>query len=302
MPCERAIVSQSEIMALKHGVCGFQRRPAPQRRWRCQVRVCWSTWNVLCTYLFTDDVISANPMPAVGKPKVAKTLPKAFAPDAVVALLQALTADDGDTSQRGDWSERDRALVLTALLTGMRSDELIRADLGDIRIADDHSAMIHVRGKGNKDRVIPVEPSLIDVIEVYLVTRSTRFPGTKRTSLPRSDLASWPRTAPLFIGATGERISRGTLQYRIQRAYRLAGIDAQREKGALVHGLRHTYATDLANENVSVYTLMKLLGHESMATSQRYVAGAGADTRPAAAKNPIYQVLNQHRDEFDEES
>jgi integrase/recombinase XerC len=55
------------------------------------------------------------------------------------------------------------------------------------------------------------------------------------------------------------------------RAFRRAGIDADRARGALVHGLRHTVATELANSDVSVYVLMKLLGHESMATSQRYM-------------------------------
>ena len=55
----------------------------------------------------------------------------------------------------------------------------------------------------------------------------------------------------------------------------------------LVHGLRHTFA----NANVSVYTLMKLLGHESMVTSQRYVDGAGTDTRAAAELNPLYELL-----------
>ena len=73
----------------------------------------------------------------------------------------------------------------------------------------------------------------------------------------------------MFVGADGERISRGALQYRVLRAFRRAGIDADRGRGALVHGLRHTFATELANSEVSVYTLMKLLGHESMVTSQR---------------------------------
>jgi integrase len=69
------------------------------------------------------------------------------------------------------------------------------------------------------------------------------------------------------------------------------GPDAQPVRGALVHGLRHTYATELANSEVSVYTLMKLLGHESMATSQRYVAGT--ETRTAAAQNTLYGLLEQ---------
>lgn len=58
-----------------------------------------------------------------------------------------------------------------------------------------------------------------------------------------------------------------------------------------MHSLRHTYATELASFDVSVYTLMKLLGHESMTTSQRYVTAAGAETRTAAAQNPIYDMV-----------
>jgi integrase/recombinase XerC len=58
-----------------------------------------------------------------------------------------------------------------------------------------------------------------------------------------------------------------------------------------VDGLRHTYATELASSDVSVYTSMKLLGHESMTTSQRYVTAAGTETRSAAARNPIYAMI-----------
>ena len=68
----------------------------------------------------------------------------------------------------------------------------------------------------------------------------------------------------------------------MKRAFRLAGPDAQPVPGALIHGLRHTYATELASSDVSVYTLMKLLGHESMTTSQRYVtelSGIASDGR-----------------------
>jgi integrase len=101
-------------------------------------------------------------------------------------------------------------------------------------------------------------------------------------------VSSFAPTAPLFLGADGERITRGTLQYRILRAFKKAGINGERASGASVHGLRHTFAT----ANVSVYTLMKLLGHESMVTSQRYVDGAGTETRAATELNPLYDILS----------
>ena len=258
------------------------------------IQRCWSTWNVLCTYLFTAELIASNPMPMVGRPKLAKTLPKALAADAVAALLTALSADPSPR-RRTDWMQRDRALILTALLAGLRADELVRANVGDLRRTDD-GAVIHVRGKGGKDRRIPIEPALVDILERYLDTRAARFPAAaKRRSSPGGGLAAWPAAAPLFVGADGERITRGTLQYRVLRAFRRAGIDADRARGALVHGLRHTFATELANADVSVYALMKLLGHESMVTSQRYVSAAGTETRTAAAQNTLYGLLEQHR-------
>ncbi|SUE32749.1 site-specific recombinase XerD [Mycolicibacterium gilvum] len=97
---------------------------------------------------------------------------------------------------------------------------------------------------------------LVDILERYLTSRTLRFPATTKRRSPGTGLAAWPANAPLFVGADGERISRGTLQYRVLRAFRRAGIDAGRARGAaLVHGLRHTFATELANSEVSVYTL-----------------------------------------------
>jgi integrase/recombinase XerC len=258
------------------------------------IRRCWSTWNVLCTYLYTSELIAANPMSLVGRPKIAKTLPKALPTDSVATLLAAFN-EDPQPRRRSDWIERDRALILTALLAGLRADELLRANVGDLRRTDD-GAVIHVRGKGGKDRRVPIEAPLVEVLEHYLDSRALRFPATARKrSSPAGGLAAWSLSAPLFVGADGDRISRGTLQYRVLRAFRRAGIDGDRARGALVHGLRHTFATELANSEVSVYTLMKLLGHESMVTSQRYVTAAGTETRTAATQNKLYGLLADNR-------
>ena len=257
------------------------------------IQRCWSTWNVLCTFLYTSELIAANPMPLVGRPKRAKTLPKALPTDSVAALLATLSSD-AEPRRRSDWIDRDRALILTGLLAGLRADELLRANIGDLRRTDE-GAVVHVRGKGGKDRRIPIESALVDVLEHYLDSRATRFPATAKQRSPAGGLAAWSPAAPLFVGADGDRITRGTLQYRVLKAFRRAGIDADRARGALVHGLRHTFATELANADVSVYTLMKLLGHESMVTSQRYVTAAGTETRTAAAQNRLYDLLQDGR-------
>ncbi|BBX25690.1 tyrosine-type recombinase/integrase [Mycolicibacterium alvei] len=255
------------------------------------IRRCWSTWNVLCTFLFTSELLTANPMALVGRPKLARSLPKALPHTAVGALLQAV-ADGADSKRQTDWAERDLAIILTSLLAGLRAEELRQADVGDVRTVDDGAGIIHVKGKGGKDRSVPVEADLLRVIEAYLDSRATRFPDTvKGQARPTvGGLSRWPARSPLFVGRDGQRITRGTVQSRIKRAFKLAGPDAQPVPGAMVHGLRHTFATELANANVSVYTLMKLLGHESMTTSQRYVTAAGTETRTAAAQNRMYEL------------
>jgi integrase len=118
----------------------------------------------------------------VGRPKLAKTLPKALPPDSVAALVATLNADP-EPRRSSDWAERDRALILTALLAGLRADELLRANVGDLRRSDD-GAVIHVRGKGGKDRRVPIEPAMVEILEHYLDSRRTRFPATARQHSP----------------------------------------------------------------------------------------------------------------------
>jgi site-specific recombinase XerD len=244
---------------------------------------------VLCTYLFTSELIASNAMPHVGRPRVPKILPKALPNNAVASRLSPLSAEPEQRSS--DWIERDRALILTALLEGLRADELARANIGDVRPIED-GAVVHVRGKGEKDRRIPIEAPMVMVLTMYLDSRAARVPATIKKRSPHRGLAAWPPSAPQFVGASADRISRGTLQYRVLRVFRRASIDSDRARGALVHGLRHTFATELANAQVDVYTLMNLLGHESMVTSQRYVTAAGNQTRPAAASNRLYTLLD----------
>ena len=68
------------------------------------IQRCWSTWNVLCTYLYTAELIASNPMPMVGRPKLAKTLPKALPTDSVAALLTALDADPQPRRRTTGWN------------------------------------------------------------------------------------------------------------------------------------------------------------------------------------------------------
>jgi integrase len=93
---------------------------------------------------------------------------------------------DGEPRRSGDWVERDRALILTALLAGLHTDELLHTNVGDVRRSHD-GAVIHVRGKG-KDRRIPIESPLVEVLQNYLDSRADRLPVTaKRRYSPAGD-------------------------------------------------------------------------------------------------------------------
>lgn len=279
--------------AMRHAFADFAQTHAS-----ASIRRCWSTWNALCGYLFGAQQLETNPMQLVGKPTPAKTLPKSLAPNDAQALLAAIDGPHAGPRRVSDWPERDRAILLTALLTGLRAHELRGANIGDLRQGE-HGGVLHVRGKGNKDRAVPVEAALVNVLAAYLATRATRFPDSTRRRGGGGIWGRWPADAPLFVGRDGLRITRGVLQYRVLRAFKRAGGDVTRRPGAVVHALRHTFATELAHSDISVYTLMKLLGHESMATSQRYISGAAADTRAAAARNPLYG-LAEHASPVDD--
>jgi hypothetical protein len=96
------------------------------------------------------------------------------------------------------------------------------------------------------------------VIERYLDSRATRFPATaKRRSSPAVGLTAWPTSALLFVSADGERITRGTLQYRVLRAFRRASIDADRARGAAVG--RHPVKDHITLLGVAVDCLVGLL-------------------------------------------
>jgi integrase/recombinase XerC len=166
------------------------------------IRRCWSTWNMLSTFLYTGEQLAANPMQLVGRPKLAKSLPKALPRTAVAALLETV-AQDRDSKRQTDWAERDLAIFLTALLAGLRAEELRGANVGDIRTTDDGAAVIHVKGKGGKERSVPIEAELLTVIQTYLDSRANRFPdAAKRRATAGSGLARWSTRSPSSSVAT----------------------------------------------------------------------------------------------------
>jgi site-specific recombinase XerC len=92
------------------------------------IRRCWSNWNTLCDFLYSGELITGNPMSLIGRPRVAKTLPKGLGAETISELLRVVQLDSG-SRRASEWAERDRAIVLLAVLAGLRADELVRADI-----------------------------------------------------------------------------------------------------------------------------------------------------------------------------
>jgi integrase/recombinase XerD len=236
----------------------------------------WSTWNQLFTFLVAERVLPGNPMAAIEKPRVPKSRPKAITGDDSVQRLLQVAA--GRKGARNPWPERDFAVVVTLLTCGLRLSELLDLSLRSLD-GPAGDRVIGVRGKGNKERTVPLEPEVEAIIDAYLESRLTRFPGRI------------PADAALFVANDGEPMRRGALQYLIEQLYREAGIRSRVPAGALVHALRHTFATSLARNGASGTELQRLLGHESLATTQRYVDASAREVRAAARANEAYAAL-----------
>lgn len=265
----------------------FKDRPASSRQ------RAWSTWNGLCEFLVNQDYLPANPMRSVRKRNsgAPPPPPKAIEGPDVYRLLAQLAMPDQDDNN--GWRERDLALILSGLLLGLRTGDMINLNIRDFTARHDEPGAMTIRllGKGSKYRHVTAEPALTQVLEKYLTSRAKRFPGTipdgRRTR--RNPWRRFDPEQPLFVGSDGERITRGTVQYRVKRAYARAGITPT--PGANTHRLRHTFAIQLAESGVPVHLLMTLLGHSSLASTQKYLEASGVATREAARSNPLYAAI-----------
>jgi integrase/recombinase XerD len=255
------------------------------------VRRAHSTWSGFFEYLVSEEHLAGSPMPGVAKPKAPRRLPKPFAEDDAARIVQVLT--DSSVRRRDPWPELDAAVVLTAMVTGVRAAELLAVDIGDVtRTAGNER--VRVQGKGEAERSVPVEPALLGILGAYLDSRRSRFPMTARqrgVTRPDDPWAWWRATDPLFVGRDGARMQIGALQYLVELVYREAGVNASRARGALVHALRHTAATRLVERGATAVELMDFMGHRSLSTSQGYLSATAASVRAAAARSPVYGLL-----------
>lgn len=176
-------------------------------------------------------------------PKLGSRLPKAITIEQVEALLDATSGEEIQQL-------RDRALLELLYATGARVSEAVDLNVDDV--IDDE--VVRLRGKGGKQRVVPMGSFARAAIDAYLVRA--------RPELSRRGTA----TPALFIGLRGQRVSRQNAWLIIRAAAARAGLDIE----VSPHTLRHSFATHLLAGGADVRVVQELLGHSSVATTQIY--------------------------------
>lgn len=187
---------------------------------------------------------------AVKPPAQGRRLPKALPYDQVLRLLEAAGGEgEADGGPRG---LRDRALLELLYSTGARISEMVGLDVDDI---DAEQRCVVLRGKGGKQRLVPIGRPALAAVDAYLVRG--------RPSLAASGKGS---AGALFLNARGGRLSRQSAWQVLQTAADRAGIGA----AVSPHTLRHSFATHLLDGGADVRVVQELLGHASVTTTQIY--------------------------------
>jgi len=196
-------------------------------------------------FAVADGMTMLDPASAVKPPTPAKRLPKALPLADVEAILEAAGAPDTTLALR------DRALLELLYGTGARISEAVGLDIDDLDTVD---ATVLLRGKGSKERLVPVGGYALDAVAAYL-TRA------------RPELAS-SRTpgGAMFLNSRGGRLSRQSSWAVLVKAAERAGVT----RDVSPHTMRHSFATHLLDGGADVRVVQELLGHASVTTTQVY--------------------------------
>jgi integrase/recombinase XerC len=188
-------------------------------------------------------LIDHNPAKVVASPKVDKHVPGFLSEEEMTALLAV-------PDEREKLGARDRAVLELFYATGIRVGELVGIDLADIGFAE---RIIRVRGKGRKERLLPYGRKAAESLATYLPTRGTLLRGRVGE-------------AALFLNYRGTRLSARSVERLVAKSIRRTEV----RRKISPHSLRHSFATHLLGRGADLRVIQELLGHESLATTQKY--------------------------------
>jgi integrase/recombinase XerC len=191
-------------------------------------------------YLLREKHVSKNPITDVSAPKGKKRLPGNLDVDRMARLL--------DIPGKGPLVDRDRAILELLYSSGLRLSELTGLNCGDVDMQD---ATVHVTGKGNKDRIVPVGRKALQALRQWDQSR-VQFAAADEKAI--------------FVSNRGTRISPRSVQARVTHWARHQGIDTK----VYPHLFRHSFATHLLESSHDLRGVQELLGHANISTTQVY--------------------------------
>ncbi|MGD0569934.1 MAG: tyrosine recombinase [Candidatus Sulfotelmatobacter sp.] len=223
----------------------------------------------LYRYLLLDNKIEHDPTLNIESPKQWKVLPKALARDEMEATLAAPLGREGLSSNTKDSAAltvRDHAMLEVFYAGALRVSEIINAKLEDLKL--DAGYML-VRGKGDKERVVPLGKSAQDAVTEYLAQSRPVLAAGKRTGSPSmartAGAAVSARNSPfLFIARGGRKLTRQRVWQMVRAASAVSG------RSASPHMLRHSCATHMVENGADLRTVQTILGHADISTTQIY--------------------------------
>jgi integrase/recombinase XerC len=198
--------------------------------------------------------IAADPSAGIPAPRAPKRLPRPLAVDDCVALIERAPAPAADDPRGEERERRDRALVELLYGAGLRVSELSQLDVRDL---DLERGDVRVLGKGGVERVVPVPTEARRALAAYLAAR----------------VAGRAATLPLFTslrvrGGAWHRLGVRDVRRVLRSRARAAGLSDRVHP----HRLRHSYATHLLDMGADLREIQELLGHASLATTEKYTA------------------------------
>lgn len=205
----------------------------------------FSTVRGFFRFLLREERIRKDPVKGVVLPKVRKPLPRPLSFEEVERLL---SAPDPSTPQ----GLRDSAMIEMAYATGLRASELVSLRTADLNMTYGY---VKVRGKGKKERLVPVGEIALERVREYMEKGRPFFLNPAKPS----DF--------LFLNSRGERLSRQRFWGLLKEYALKCGIDRRKISP---HVIRHSFATHLLERGADIISVQKMLGHSSLTTTQIY--------------------------------
>ena len=197
----------------------------------------------MCKFLLAEKIVPVNPAARLRTPKTKQRLPEVMSAEKTNNMLDAVERGEGlERPSR----ERDIAFLELLYGCGIRVSELVGIDLEDIDLRD---GWLRVRGKGNKERQVPVAGRAVAAVERYLEQRSAR-----------------PEERALFLNSRGARLS----DRQVRRLVKLYALMVTGDSTVHPHSFRHAYATHLLADGADLRAIQELLGHARLSTTQKY--------------------------------